>query len=107
MRTQKLNPEVLAAATTLLRSADPDLTPSKLLEALERCQPAAKPPGKMLTLKEFGALVNLSLPTLFRMMKRKDESGNPELPTIMLGQRSRRISAEVAESFLRGTRGGL
>jgi predicted DNA-binding transcriptional regulator AlpA len=84
------------------------LTASGLLDALEnRQKQAAKPPGKMLTLKEFGALVNLSQPTLFRMMKRKDESGNPELPTVMLGQRSRRISAEVAESFLRGTRGVL
>jgi excisionase family DNA binding protein len=90
-----LNAEVLAAATVLLQSADPDLTPTTLLEALQNRQTAPKkPPGKMLTLREFCDLTKISMPTVLRMIKRGD------LQTVVIGQRNRRIPADVAGHFL-------
>ena len=101
MRSRQ-NPEVLAAAVSMLRIADPELTAAQLLTALENRQTpaAATPPKKMLTLKEFAKLTSLSLPTIFRMIKRQ------ELPTVMLGLRSRRIAADVSERFLNGNVAG-
>ena len=51
MRSRQ-NPEVLAAAVSMLRIADPELTAAGLLAALENRQTpaAATPPKKMLTL---------------------------------------------------------
>jgi excisionase family DNA binding protein len=102
MSTPKINPELLAGTALMLRGAYPDLTPSGLLEALEnRPKTAAKPPGKMYTIKEFCSLCRLSAPTAFRMIK----AGT--LKTVLVSQRSRRIPASVVESFLNGTGGVL
>jgi excisionase family DNA binding protein len=94
---QKQNPEVLAAAVAMLRIADPELTPAALMDALEYRQQAFKPaPAKMLTINQFCELVHLSRPTIFRMMR------TGKLKTVMVGERSRRIPADVAETFLSG-----
>jgi hypothetical protein len=99
MVSQKMNPEVLAAATSMLRISYPDITPSSLVAALEKENAATKPAtpiGKMFTLKEVCGIAHISMPTLLRITKRN------ELKTVLVGKRSRRVPAAVLESYLNG-----
>jgi len=96
----KINPQVLAAAVAVLRTANPEITAAALEQALDAPPPVAASPSaprRMFTLGEFAKLIGVSLPTVFRMMK----SG--ELQTVKIGQRNTRITAAEVDRYVNGT----
>ena len=99
--SQRITPEILAAAAGILMPYCPGLSPSGLVEAIKnhRSEQSQKPQGlqKSLSYKEFAALAGLSLPTVHRLAKRG------ELKTVKIGPRLVRIPAAEVERILNGT----
>jgi excisionase family DNA binding protein len=92
---------IIAAASGLLSPFIPDLTPTRLIAALEAYEPdsQAKSPSdqirKPLSIKEVCKLLSISRPSVYRMKERGD------LKFIKIGSLTR-IPAEDVERLLSG-----
>ena len=97
--SKRITPEILAAASSILRPYCPDLSPTSLVEAIQNHksdtakQQALQP---SLTYAGFAKLAGMSLPTVHRMARRG------ELPVVKIGPRLVRIPYAAVEKILNG-----
>ncbi len=92
-----INPEVLSAATGMLQTYIPELSPRYLVTALKAYDPeelTVVRQRRPLTRKEAATLMSVSIPTVNRYLK----SG--ELKKIKMGKRLVRITPESIELFM-------
>lgn len=67
MNNREIPDAILSAAISLLQPYCPDLTEGKLREAI-LFKPEPKPPEKLLNRKEAAVALNVSIPTIDRML---------------------------------------
>lgn len=96
----QINPSIITAAVTLLSPSIPDLSPTRLIAALQTYDSEGKEqdavnarPRQPYTVAEVCKLFRISKPTVYRMAERG------ELTLLKLG-RSTRIPAEDIEKLL-------
>jgi excisionase family DNA binding protein len=96
----KIPESIITAAVAILQAFVPELTPTRLIAALQQYDSEKKEqnvvnarPRQSLTLKDACFILNLSRPTIYRMCKRG------EIKLLKIGN-STRISAEEVDRLL-------
>jgi len=95
-----INPAIVSAAVAMLQASIPELTPTRLIVALQSYDSENKEqadhnvrPRQPYTIKEVATLLQISKPTIYRMARRH------EISLIKIGS-STRIAAEEVDKLL-------